>query len=284
MDDDFLVPDNTITIRKCESWDDFIAGIRREGVGAQLFRGQRDVRWRLSSVFERTLVGIKKFDPEHRVFTREDTYKSREEYWERFYQLAHGLPGLPSTMSPDDWWILGRHHGLVTPLLDWSGSPYIAAFFAFVDRLEFRCPGLNRIESNEIQNDKEIIAIWALSIERLVKGKEELRIIYPETEFSVHSQRIRAQKSVFTKLDHPRYIDIESYLRSEGLFHCLQQYEIPGSEAVKALRDMELMNISFATLFPDLHGAAKEANLGRTISLLNSLSFVLDRTRDASSE
>jgi hypothetical protein len=279
MDDDLIIPDPTITVKKCQSWEDFITVIRRESVGAQLFRGHRDVRWRLSSAFERTLVGIKKYDPEQKTFSRETIYTVREAYWQRFYQLAHGLPGLPNAMSPDDWWILGRHHGLVTPLLDWSGSPYVAAFFAFVDHLESRYPsfkdGLSRIGSIDVKNDRQSVAIWALSTERLVKRKEELQIIYPETEYSVHSQRIRAQKSVFTKLDHSRYIDIESYLRSEGLFDYLRRYEIPGAEAVKALRDMELMNISFATLFPDLHGAAKQANLGETLSMLNSYLFGL---------
>lgn len=281
MDEDLIIPDPTITVRKCQSWEDFITFIRRESFGAQLFRGHRDVRWRLSSAFERTLVGIKKYDPEQITFSREIIHTAREEYWERFYQLALGLPGLPNAMSPNDWWILGRHYGLVTPLLDWSGSPYVAAFFAFVDHLESRYPsfkdGLGGIGSIDVKNDGESVAIWALSTERLIRKKEELQIIYPETEFSVHSQRIRAQKSVFTKMEHSRYIDIESYLRSEGLFDCLRRYEIPRAEAIKALRDMELMNISFATLFPDLHGAAKQANLGRTISMLNAYLFGLDR-------
>lgn len=37
-------------------------------------------------------------------------------------------------------------------------------------------------------------------------------------------------------------------------------YRIPSSAAINALRDLELMNLTPATLFPDLSGAAEQAN------------------------
>jgi hypothetical protein len=54
---------------------------------------------------------------------------------------------------------------------------------------------------------------------------------------------------------------IESCLATRGLAHCLEYYDIPKSQGFRALRDLALMNITPATLFPDLQGAATQANI-----------------------
>jgi hypothetical protein len=59
----------------------------------------------------------------------------RDRYLWAFKRAASGLRGPnPAHLEPDQWWALGRHFGLITPLLDWSDSPYIAAFFALSER------------------------------------------------------------------------------------------------------------------------------------------------------
>src|SRR6202011_3028313 len=57
--------------------------------------------------------------------------KLGDRYLWAFKRAAAGLRGPnPADLEPDQWWSLGRHFGLITPLLDWTESPYIAAFFA----------------------------------------------------------------------------------------------------------------------------------------------------------
>ena len=262
--------DKAITIHSCNSWEDFIVAVRKtinKRIGRRVYRGQRDPAWLLSSIFERSIFHMKAGDPNadltKTIETASGLWKIREGYVERFSEYARALPGLPGLMSPEDWWILGRHHGLVTPLLDWSESPYVAAFFALTDYMEALNPGFKLgMPTGGIKWGGEgSITIWEL-VETEGMENGDFSIIRPETEFSVHSLRIRAQKSVFTKLIHNVHLDLESYLQSRDLISCLERYDIPGVEAAKALRDLDLMSITFSDLFPDLGGAAARANFG----------------------
>lgn len=265
--------DSGVLVHQCDSWDEFIATVRENPtVFWRVFRGQRDTSWKLSSKWERWLLRLKGADSERNVrdlFSEGAYEKVRDTYLDRFRAYAVGLPSFDSaSLKRDkDWWALGRHHGLITPLLDWTYSPYVAAFFAFTDYAEEANPGLRMSTAAKggITFPPEPIAIWELKMGDRLLIEGEFEFFSSQTD---REQRRRAQQGVFTYLYHDIHVDLESYLHCRGLANRLARYEVPGQEAAKALTDLELMNITYTTLFPDLGGAASQANIAPLLSAL----------------
>jgi FRG domain len=282
-----------VRVVKCENFDDLTMKVRstRWGLG-RIFRGQREVTWPLSSLWERNLKfyrdgyhppGSKPFWGEHKERNLDELFgpegrinrnRFRDQFLEEFRDLVIGLPGVRSEVFTDKKyekhaWALGRHHGLVTPLLDWTNSPYIALFFACFDYAEYHNPGLKsglRGAGGGINfMDPQPIAIWELALGGTIVVEDEFEIFETRVD-QAHRQKV--QQGVFTYLNHHTCIDLESYLQSRNLARYLTRYELPGTEVGRAIWNLRLMNITYGTLFPDLEGAAIEANVGRAVRQL----------------
>jgi hypothetical protein len=210
------------------------------------WRGQKDPKWWLQSAFERQLCK-EDASPERGLFR-----ERLKDYLEAFKQACAGLRGAnPAPLDDDQWWALGRHFGLVTPLLDWTDSPYIAAFFAISERLpEIQTPiGLDLTGAE--------IAIYRLLHEPALES-HELRVLRPMVQ---ELGRMHGQRGLFTWLDAEHFYALEGFLDDTKRGHLLTKVVLSGEAVLEGMRDLKAHGIDYRLLFPDLSGAAMHANM-----------------------
>lgn len=225
-----------------------------------VFRGHRSAGWQLESTLDRALKNI----PASTRFTR------MTRHLEHFQLAVRGRRGTnpPTMKTENDWWALGQHHGLATPLLDWTASPYAAAFFAY---------------ENE-NNPTEPRAIWAIHFHNIEHKKNPAiiaatnaaspsgsapsspKINPPIVEFfrplTDENQRLVNQSGLFTRA--PLGTDIETWVKTHykgDTFCALLKIVLPDRDRQFCLKSLNRMNINHATLFPDLYGSSHFCNL-----------------------
>jgi len=261
----------TIKEITCSSWEDFKKRIMRDYAAVSfpaqgdpshstypIFRGHANTNWQLTSLWERHIASIGK----QSLMQRSQWHGVENTILNDFKDLAYGSPGLHGRdFSESDWWAIGRHYGLMTPLLDWTRSPYVAAFFAFTGFAEIISPGLASGTFDPkpfIVESARHVAVWALKVGPYLQAAPSLEILNPHVDLG---HRQRAQRGLFSRLDHDSHLTIEDYLESVSLSETpLRKYLIPTEDTAMALSELRLMNITFATMFPDLNGAALQAN------------------------
>ena len=255
-----------VSTTNCDSWEDFCKEIRlTDGAPIDpIYRGHRDSKWPLVPPSARNKLQqyLRFQNAGIDVSLGGPAFPGQLKY---FKHLATGLPGVDiSELKEIDIETLSRHHGLCSNLLDWTQSPYIAAFFAFTSAIDQANEGRlfsGTLAESQINIPTEPVCIWRLSITKELWVCREFEIL---SSLAAVNYWQKAQMGVFTRLTHEEYLDVVSYLAERKLLERLHRSIIPGLETMKALRDLELMNITFATLFPDLRGAALQANIGMT--------------------
>lgn len=214
-----------------------------------VYRGHGNSEWKLEPTIDRLIKSPK-------------SYK-RAKHLERFKFETRGRRGSnpPKMEDENDWWALGQHHGLATPLLDWTESPFVALYFAANSAKLEKTPFLTvfAISQGSIKDmNAKIIANESLP---LVNGrKQTIKIVRP---LSDENARLVSQRGLFTR--GPNNVDIESWINS----HCtpgsdeidLLKIMIPTEGINECLQYLNRMNINHSTLFPDLPGASEFCNI-----------------------
>lgn len=222
-----------------------------------VFRGQADYGWPLRSSLDRH---EQRYPRRKNLCANNPEFFGRapftdEEHLSAFRRAIRGRRGAnPPRLSDDECWALGQHHGLATPLLDWTRSPFAALFFAFEEE-EIRVEGEMRPPEHR--------GVYALSAETIgsppIQPEDLVSILSSEGDANY---RLISQAALFVRM--PRHTDLECYVRAHfaGETHgaTFTKIKIPNTDRHGCLVALNKMNINHMTLFPDIDGAAKHVN------------------------
>ncbi len=255
-----------VTRIACSSWDDFRAQVRTPKFisGRRWFRGQRQLSWGLVAKLHRAAAPAE-IDESNLI----GNFRGRVLALPEYRHLT--------SYSETDWWALGQHHGMPTPLLDWTVNPYVAAFFAFCDAVISTNPTLASPEVAGFDLPSGPIAVWELSWPDDV-ALSGLRLF---DEMNISNARQRAQGGRFTRLTNSTQLDLIGFLRNHNGLGSLRLFEISELAHGDAFADFALMNISHSVLFPDLNGIATNCILDDRLRGLGLLSSILPKPGDS---
>jgi len=321
MDEKMTIQDGVWDVGE-KGWEDFLAFINdhfftagennQHVPGNCLWRGKPDKYvWRgepgaqktpLVSSFDRECAGSDQEDraallKKHRQAFLYAVRGRTEEFGFSIAELKHYVK--TETLNKNHLWAFGQHYGLATPLLDWTASPFVAAFFACEgkqggigecirddskaaqvrDSLLKELDEMVDLDTREKEELKEEIQpgpriVYGLKYEELCeRSKRERRYDNPYrgveyfSPMSSESGRLTSQQGLFIFTEDGGSVVqwVKQLFAGQKETPILIRIKIPAEMRKAFLANLNLMGINHRSIYPDVCGAAKFCSMGLEI-------------------
>ncbi|MEN7527706.1 MULTISPECIES: FRG domain-containing protein [unclassified Cupriavidus] len=220
-----------------------------------LFRGHADSEWPIISTLERFNPSIDTLE-EYYAYAYRPRYgiesatgqqwniRPPHEFAEEFGQAAVVLTGFNTQPDEYAYLVYLRHHGFPSPLLDWTRSPYVAAFFAY---------------SRAYEQRQERVAVFAY-LEATGRGKATSPAsptIYSFGPYTRTAPRHYIQQAEYTLCLRKRSGEgrhgicshMEAFASRDAIQDVLVKFTLPRSEWRRALGYLDQHNMNAHTLY-----------------------------------
>lgn len=246
-----------ITEKNLNTWEQLQAEIGEliESLGERseklLFRGQSDSSWKIDTTVERKLKQPISFSRYYRF-----AYTAKHKL-ETFINTTWDIP----TPTEFDKWLEEkdaltyfdlpgyeylaylRHHGFPSPFIDWTASPYIAAFFAFNGCIPKENTSVSvycYLEHADIgklrSSDQPAIYIFG------PYAKVDKRHVLQQSQYSICVEFNDSNRQIFA--NHELVLS-----KSDEKQDRLRKFNVPCIDRSQALKSLNKMNVNSYSLF-----------------------------------
>jgi len=245
---------NKVDVANWEEFETKLEDLRKDEIAARrtvdfLFRGHEDSEWRLLTTLERRRpwsTSIKKY------YTLINTIKPQieafiDKTWPlREWAVIESDLRLGNFLNPAEHGYMAylRHHGFPSPLLDWTRSRYIAAYFAF--------------RSVSVPNSKQA-SIYVFSHSPAGYNSHpttESRIITLGRGVATHKRHFLQQSDYTICLNSVpdwRFVNHDEVFTKPDAYkefqNFLWKFNIPWTERLKVLKLLDAYNLNGLSLF-----------------------------------